>query len=388
MRDGTDKIKGIGFYEILDTRGRKTLEAWVKSESGVYFASAPVGTSSGKHEIPGFPKGWKAKAQRYLKTLIGKSLEDVDAYLVDWKHEIGSTLSTAVSIAVLKAKARGNVTEYLMRICREKKCVRPGNVVTPVGKVVGGGKHSEYGPEFQEFLFIPKTKSFTEGALLNAKLYLEVGELLSKKDKYFSHGRDYESGWITSLSNEDILSLLEEVVPKNVRLGVDIAASSFYSNGYYHYHEKKLDTGEQLEYVSQLIRDYRLFYVEDPFHEDDFESFAELTKKFGKRCLVVGDDLFVTNVSRLEQGIKIKAANSIIIKPNQVGTFMETITFMELAYNHGYTFVLSHRSGETDDNFLAKMAVGLHIPYFKCGIAGERIVKINEVIREEKLWQR
>lgn len=383
-----DIIKNIGFYEILDTRGKKTLEAWIETKDGVYFASTAAGTSSGKHEVPGYPKGWKVKANRYLKTLVGKSLDDVDAYLVDWKYEIGTTLSTAISIAALKAKTKGNVTEYLMEICKQKKCERPSGIITPVGKVVGGGKHSEYGPEFQEFLFIPKTKSFTLGAFLNAKLYLEVGELLSKKDKLFSHGRDYESGWITSLSNEDVLSLLSEIVPKNVRLGLDIAASSFYKNGYYHYKDRKLDTGEQLEYVSQLIKDYHLFYIEDPFHEDDFESFAELTKRFGRKCLIVGDDLFVTNVSRLEQGIKIKAANSIIIKPNQIGTFMETITFMELAYNHGYTFVLSHRSGETDDNFLAKMAVGLHIPYFKCGIAGERIVKINEVIREEKLWQR
>jgi len=231
-------------------------------------------------------------------------------------------------------------------------------------------------------------------------VHQKIGALLRKADQNFTVGRGDEGAWAPNIENEEALKMLfkacEEVSEEQsieCRAGLDVAASSFWnpkeSVYVYSIEGKKRDSGEQLEFMLHLIEDYNLAYVEDPFEEDDYESFAELTKKV-KNCLICGDDLFVTNRERLTQGIKMCAGNSLIVKTNQVGTLTDAWETTRLAKRAGYVPVMSHRSGETTDTHIAHLAVGFSCPVIKTGVLhGERVAKINELIRiEENLGNR
>jgi enolase len=201
---------------------------------------------------------------------------------------------------------------------------------------------------------------------------------------------DLEGGWIANISDENATITMTEAAEKisdetgvSVRIGVDVAANSLYKDGKYNYKSKQKDSGEQLDYILAMIDDYKLFYVEDAFNENDFDSFAELTSK-AKNCLICGDDLFATNRARLERGLVKKACNSIIIKPNQVGTLSHTYDTIRLAKNSGYIPVVSHRSGETGDTTIASIAVAFSCPIIKIGIVGEeREAKLRELLKIE-----
>ncbi|RLI22682.1 phosphopyruvate hydratase, partial [Candidatus Bathyarchaeota archaeon] len=228
----------------------------------------------------------------------------------------------------------------------------------------------------------------------NVMVHKRVRELLERKDKTFTGGRSDEGAWTCSLSNEEALEVVSEACEKasdesgfECWMGLDIAASTFWNakKKRYIYKDKALDSGEQLEYILSLIKSYKLAYVEDPFHENDFKNFAELTKK-ASNCLICGDDLFVTNLKRLEKGIKLNAANSIIIKINQIGTLTDAWETVMAAKEADYTPVISHRSGDTVDSHIAHLAVGLNCPIIKTGVVeGARIAKLNELIRIEEI---
>jgi enolase len=230
--------------------------------------------------------------------------------------------------------------------------------------------------------------------MVNAQIHKKIGEGIKKKDKLFSGGVSSEGAWIANMGNTEAFDIIaktcEEVGNEynfECGFGIDVAAASMWKEKeqkYFYTREgKKLDTGEQLEYLLDLIETYRLVYVEDPFDENDFESFAELTKKT-KNCLICGDDLFTTNNERLSQGIKLKAANSIIIKVNQIGTLTDALETIETAQKHGYTTIVSHRSGDTCACHIAHLAISFKCPIIKTGtIEGARIAKLNELLRIE-----
>jgi enolase len=261
---------------------------------------------------------------------------------------------------------------------------------------LGGGKHAGKGtPDIQEFLALPtKCSTFREAFEANINVHRKVGELLKKKVPTFTGGKGDEGAWAPQLGDEKALEVVVEAAERvseemgvNVRVGLDVAASSFWDpkkRRYLYVAEgRTLGDGDQVDYILKLVKKYRLVYVEDPVHEDDFEGFAELTKKV-KGCIICGDDLFVTNKKKLECGIRVKAANAIIIKPNQVGTITDAYETLELAKRSGVTPVLSHRSGETCDCHLAHLAVGFGCPIIKTGVlGGERAAKLNELIRIE-----
>ena len=265
----------------------------------------------------------------------------------------------------------------------------------PLGNVLGGGKHSKgLGPDIQEILVIPLgAETIYEAIKANIEVHRRLPKVIRKFDPYFAGGRNDEGAWTACLSNEKALEAVYEVCKEvsrelgiEIRMGIDVAASSLWDDrkGKYVYVRDGVERSprEQLDYITSLIEKYELVYVEDPFHEEDFTSFAELTARVGNRCLVVGDDLFVTNSDRLRRGIELKAGNGIIIKPNQVGTITRAYETITLAIEHHYVPVMSHRSGETETEVIAHLAVAFRCPIIKTGtVGGERLVKLNELIR-------
>jgi enolase len=278
----------------------------------------------------------------------------------------------------LKAVAKQNKKEVWELIGGGKKFPRL------VGNCIGGGKHSasERKPDFQEFLLIPNEKSVEKNFEINKEKKKEVKEILEKLDNKFDGRKNDEDAWMTSLNEKEILEILKRT---EIPFGIDAAASSFYKRKKYDYQNPKFkrDDEEQLSYLSNLIKNFNIFYLEDPFDENDFENFAKLLKRF-PNTLIVGDDLTTTNLKRLEKAIKMKSINAIIVKPNQIGSLIEVKEVCELAKKNDIKIVFSHRSGETEENILADLAFGFQADFFKCGITGtERGKKIKRLIEIE-----
>jgi enolase len=278
-----------------------------------------------------------------------------------------------LSIASIRALSNNNVYKFL-----DKKA----NIFPyPLGNVIGGGAHKVY-TSIQEFLVLPtKAETIKEAIKINHSIWKDVGKFI--KLRGISLGNNYEGAWMCKLDDVKSLDLVSHIAENHgARVGIDIAAFEIYKKGKYYYKDtnKKLTPGEQLEFVLDLIKTYRLYYVEDPFHENDFKHFSELTEK--ARCLIVGDDLFATDTKRLKMGIKKKAGNGIIIKPDQVGSVSRALNTIETAKKANYKTIISHRSRDTKDTFIADLAVGTRSPIIKCGIHGkERTSKLKRLVQ-------
>jgi enolase len=402
-------IKKILARKILDSRGNPTIEADVtvsaKGMTTMGRAAAPSGASRGKYEVADFPDGGVDAALKKIAKISAKlsgknalDQENVDSLLheIDGTpnfHNIGGNTAVAISLATAKAAATARGVP-LFQYLNKNACELP----RPLGNVIGGGKHAKGNtPDIQEFLVLPVgAKKLADAVFTNAKVHQRVRKLISADDETFTGGRGDEGALAPNLDNEKSLDIVakacEEITAETgieVRPCLDVAASSFYNDVddtyVYRREGRTRDGGEQIDFIAGLIDTYKLPFVEDPLHEEDFEGFAELTKKVGDRCLICGDDLFVTNVERILKGIKKKSANSVLIKPNQIGTLTETVKAIALTKKSGYTPVISHRSGETTDDTIAHIAVGWGCPIIKTGaVGGERIAKLNELIRIEE----
>jgi enolase len=404
-------IEDIIARKVFNTRGNETIEIDIITNSGFGRASAPAGESRGKAEVVYYPQGGVDQALKKVEELIAPEIVGLNA---DFQEEIDRTLheidgskdfrviggNTAFAISLANAEAAANSLGLLLfqYLGGHVACKLP----YPLGNAISGGKHTRgKSPDIQEFLALPHgAESFFESANANVQIHSRIGAVLRKKDKLFSGGRSDEGAWIANVGNLDAFETLakacEEVGDEMgfaCGLGIDVAASSLWSEkekAYVYQREgKKRDSGEQLEFIQELIRKYHLAYVEDPMHEEDFEGFAELTKK-AKNCLICGDDIFVTNNERLSRGIKAHSADAVIIKVNQVGTLTDAWETIELAKKDKYVPVMSHRSGDTCDWHIAHLAVAFQCPIIKTGIVeGTRVAKINELIRiEEFLGER
>jgi enolase len=261
----------------------------------------------------------------------------------------------------------------------------------PLGNVIGGGAHAANATEIQEFLVVPGDAADAEEAVFaNAAVHLHVRELLKARGK--SCGKGDEGAWAPQIDDALAFELIAEAnglvadeMNISVDTGIDVASSQMWNGEGYQYRDKVRSTEEQIAYIAELVDKYNLVYVEDPLHEDDFDAFAELNSQIGDRCLVCGDDIFVTQVARIMQGIEKDAANCVLIKPNQVGTLTDTFEAVRLAHTHGLDTVMSHRSGETTDTTIAHLATAFSCIFLKCGVVGgERIAKLNELIRIEE----
>jgi len=404
--DEEPTIKKIIARKVFNSRGELTLEVEVHTSKSVGRAAAPSGASKGKHEVVPFPTGGINEAIRRVKELVepkllGKSVleqREIDEAL----HEIDGTENfsriggaTALAISVAVANAAANS----MNIPLAKYIGGGANQLPlPLGNVVGGGKHAPgKSIDVQEVLVIPTNPpSYFQAFLAVVKVHKEVGRKLKDEDPSFTGGRNDEGAWTTTLPLDKVLDIVARACEKvsaevdfSIRIGLDVAASSLWNDAeqryVYRFEGVRRTTEEQYEYISRLIDEYELVYVEDPFHEEDFASFAKLTIKYGSKALICGDDLFVTNADRLREGISASAANAIIIKPNQVGTLSDAIETTKLALENKITPVVSHRSGETTDDYIAHFAVAMEAPIIKTGVlGGERIAKHNELIRIEE----
>ncbi len=384
-------IKGVSAKKILDSREEGTIFVSLKVNSGKEFsASSPSGKSTGKYETKPYKKNLEGdiitlnKFEKYFSDEILETFEDLKRIEDILDGHVGANTLFAFESAVLKAIA----SEKKKKIWEIVNPNLKNNKKLPrlVGNCIGGGRHSETNkkrPDFQEFLIIPETELPSKSESVNKKAKERIKFPLKKQDKNFEDKKNDEDAWLTSLNEKEVFDILSEV---NIPFGVDIAASEFYSRKKYSYENpmlKRTDE-EQLGYISNLIKNYGLFYIEDPFQEKDYENFAKLLKKF-PNSLIVGDDLTVTNSKRLQKAIEMKSINAIIVKPNQCGSLLEVKKVCEIAKENNIKIVFSHRSGETEETILADLAYGFQADFFKCGITGkEREAKINRLIEIEK----
>ena len=400
-------IKSLAARKIFNIRGEETIEVDVVTANGCGRASAPAGASRGREEAVPYPKGGVNEAVRRVKEIIEPKLvgqdarkqETIDALLhkidgtVDFRN-IGGNTSYAVSLAVSGAAAISDGVPLFQHLAGRLANELPH----PLGNVLGGGRHARANaPDIQEFLALPtEVGSFFQAMKTNVRVHQKVGAVLERRDPTFTGGKTDEGAWAPNIGNEDALGIVastcEEATDETgvkYGVGMDIAASTLWDlkekRYIYKRDDVKRDRGEQLDFVARLIKTYKLVYVEDPFHEEDFASFAEVTKK-AKNCLVCGDDLFVTSIKRLQKGIKMGAANATIIKGNQVGTLTDAWQATLLAQKEGYVPIMSHRSGETTEAHIAHLSVAFRCPIIKAGVVeGARTAILNELIRIEEI---
>lgn len=400
-------IEDIIGRRIFDSRGNPTIEVEVYLDDGSFGrAAAPAGASTGTYEavaIP-VPEALAKLEDEVVAQLIAEDATDqaaIDLLLheidgTDNFGNIGGNTAVAVSMAVAKAASRSvyGTGEYRVD---PPECLLYrylGNAYPrmpyPLGNVLGGGAHAPGATDIQEFLVSSVgAPTIGEAVYGNTLVHKRVKKLLT--DAGIVCGKGDEGGWapqvVDSVALEAVARAVREVSDEigfGIRLGLDVAASELWDGDRqaYVYKDATRTPGEQVDYIAGLVDQYDLFYVEDPLQENDFEGFAELTEKVGDRCIVCGDDLFVTNVKRIQEGIEGFAANAALIKPNQIGTVTDTYEAITLAKRFGYRTIMSHRSAETTDDTIAHLAVAFGCELLKTGVVGgERIAKLNELIR-------
>lgn len=395
------KIRDIALRRIIDSRGNPTVEAEIKTKNGFGRAAAPAGASTGTHEAVAWPdgsvsKGMEIAEEKIMPQLVGLSTEDQENFDktlreidgTDNFSKIGGNISVALSLACAKAAADSKGIALYEHIGKTDTYALPA----PMSNVLGGGAHAIGGTDIQEFLVTSFDDDINTAIEANSAVHKEVGKMLNGKFPNIALGKGDEGAWVAPMGNIEALELVVDAASKvsdeigtEIRPGLDMAASEFYHDGKYRYKEQTLTPEKQVEFVLGLIEEYDLHSVEDPIDQEDFESWAALTEQTD--ALVVGDDLYVTNTERLQKGIDLGATNSILIKPNQIGTLTDTIRAVELAKKADMATIISHRSGETTDSTIAHLGVAFESHAIKTGIiGGERIAKLNELVRiSEKL---
>lgn len=407
------KIKDIKSKEIFDSRGNPTLETQViLDDYTVAKAAVPSGASKGSHEVyelrdedrTRFQGLGVLKAVRKIEEEIKPLLRGIDITKqkkidelmiqkdgTDNKSKLGGNSILSVSLACARAGSKFSKTslyKYIQQIYGKE-----GNKksVTPLFNVINGGLHGANKLNIQEFLLIPNPKlSFKSSFQIGITVYQNLKNILKQKGQSCAIGD--EGGFSPEISSNNIaLELIKQAIidasytySKDVFLGLDMAASTYFKNNLYYVIDldKPLGTQQYISYLIKLATDFKLFSLEDPLYEDDWQGWQKLTQKVGNKALIVGDDLLVTNKARLEKAIRLKACNSILVKVNQIGTLTETLEVVKLAQKSNFKVIISHRSGETNDDFIADLAVGVGADFVKFGapVRGERVAKYNRLL--------
>ncbi len=409
-------IVNIHARQIFDSRGNPTVEVDVITENGVLGrAIVPSGASTGEHEAVELRDGGSdfmgkgvLNAVKNVNTTIAEELvgysvfeqNAIDKAMIDLdgtpnKAKLGANAILGVSLAVAKAAAN----ELDMPLYRYVGGVSANTLPVPMMNIVNGGSHSDAPIAFQEFMIMPvKAKDFTEALKMGTEIFHNLAKILH--DRNLSTAVGDEGGFAPTFDGtedaiETVLSAIEKAGYKpgdEIMLALDCASAEFYENGKYNYAKFEGENGavrsskEQAEYLAELSAKYPIISIEDGMDENDWEGWKYLTELVGDKVQLVGDDLFVTNVERLSTGIEKGIANSILIKVNQIGTLTETIAAVNMAHNAGYTSVMSHRSGETEDTTIADLAVALNTGQIKTGSASrsDRMAKYNQLLRIEE----
>lgn len=409
-------ILDVHARQILDSRGNPTIEVDVVTDGGAKGrAAVPSGASTGEYEAVELRDGGK----EYLGKSVLKAVENVndiiaeeiigmnvfDQNLIDKvlieldgtpnKSKLGANAILGVSLAVAKAAA----AELGLPLFRYVGGVSANNLPVPMMNIINGGSHSDAPIAFQEFMIMPiKAESFSHALQMGAEIFHNLKKVLH--DRGLSTAVGDEGGFApTFKGTEDAIETIKKAVEKagykfgeEVKIALDCASSEFYEDRVYDYTKfegekgKKRTSAEQVAYLTELVNKYPIISIEDGMDENDWEGWKQLTEAIGDRVQLVGDDLFVTNVERLERGIAQGVANSILIKVNQIGTLTETIAAVDMAHRAGYTSIMSHRSGETEDNTIADLAVALNTRQIKTGSASrsDRMAKYNQLLRIEE----
>lgn len=408
------KIKNITAREILDSRGWPTIEAKVTLDTGLSArASVPSGTSVGSYEAFELRDGDKKRydglgvLQAVNKVieiispkLIGQDItkqNELDQILINLdgtatKKNFGANATLAVSLACARAAALSKKQELFEYLRESFAFTAPLKIPVPLFNIFNGGKHADTNLDFQEFLIIPKIASASKMIQTGAEIFHELGRVLKESDYDTDTGA--EGGYAPDLDSS--IEALELILAaairagytpgKDVYLGIDVGSSVLYEPETKKYmfplDQAYFSSANLIGLYNEWLKKYPIIYLEDGLAEDDWENWRELTAELGEKMLIVGDDLFATNSNRLRQGLKEKAANSIIIKPNQVGTLTEAMECIRLAQKHGYKVIVSHRSGETNDDFIVDLAVSCGADYLKAGSLsrGERLAKYNRLL--------
>ncbi len=413
-------IINIHARQIFDSRGNPTVEVDVETENGIIGrAAVPSGASTGEHEAVELRDGGNSymgkgvlKAVENVNSIIANELlgvsvfgqNDIDNIMCELdgtpnKSKLGANAILGVSLAAAKAAAN----ELGMPLYRYVGGVSANTLPVPMMNIINGGSHSDAPIAFQEFMVMPvKAKNFTHAMQMGSEIFHNLKKVLH--DRNLSTAVGDEGGFAPTLDGtEDALDTIAKAVKNagyklgdEVMIALDCAAAEFYVDGKYDYTKFEGDKGkvrsseEQADYLAELASNYPIISIEDGMDENDWDGWKYLTEKIGDKVQLVGDDLFVTNVERLSRGINNGIANSILIKVNQIGTLTETIAAVNMAHNAGYTSVMSHRSGETEDNTIADLAVALNTGQIKTGSASrsDRMAKYNQLLRiEEELAQ-
>ena len=405
-------IEQVGAREILDSRGNPTVEVEVALDDGTLArAAVPSGASTGEHEAvelrdkdagryngKGVEKAVTAVLDEIGPELSGTDAVDqriVDQKLVDLdgtpdKSRLGANAILGVSLAVAKAAAESSGLELFRYVGGPNAHVLP----VPMLNILNGGAHADTGVDIQEFMIAPiGAESYREALRWGVEVYHSLKAVL--KSRGLSTGLGDEGGFAPSLSsNRDALDLIATAVEKagftlgsQIALALDVAATEFFSDGAYAFEGSKRSAEQMLGYYAELCDAYPMVSIEDPLAEDDWDGWVRLTDEIGEKVQLVGDDLFVTNPDRLEEGIARRAANALLVKVNQIGTLSETLDAVALATSYGYRSMMSHRSGETEDTTIADLAVATGVGQIKSGAParGERTAKYNQLLRIEEI---
>lgn len=404
------QIQRVKSREIIDSRGNPTVETDLTTAGGFGRASVPSGASTGTYEAVELRDGGKRfhgkgvlRACANVNEILGpavvgmdsRSLRDVDVKMISLdgtanKSRLGANAILSISLATAKAAAdtaRLPLFQYLNR----DSSIMP----VPLMNIINGGKHAGNRLAIQEFMIVPVgARSFGEALRMGSEVYAELRNVLKNRYGPDAINVGDEGGFAPPFRNSvDALNSIKESIAAagysegDVKMALDAAASSFYERGEYLIDGDRLYPGELLEFYQRLLDQYPIVSLEDPFEEDDFASFKEITRVVGSRVQIVGDDIFVTNMERFRRGVEMGSANSIILKVNQIGTLTEAMEVAKFAESNGYKVVVSHRSAETEDNYIADLAVALETGQIKTGAParGERISKYNQLLRIEEL---
>lgn len=406
------KITSIRAQEILDSRGNPTVRVFLTAGKITVSAAVPSGASTGSHEAlelrdedpqryggKGVLKAVRNIEKKIAPALIGMDVRKqraIDSLLLELdgtknKAKLGANAILGVSLACARAGAVASGLELWEYLQKTYKLKSGKKLPYPTMNVINGGVHADSGLSTQEFMIIPQQKKMSERVRVGAEVFATLKKLL--KDEKFSVGVGDEGGFAPRLgSSEKALQVLMAAIQQagykpgtDVKLGMDVAASEFFEKGVYKFEGKKMSGAEMVDMIAAWVQKYPIVSVEDPLHEDDWEHWEKFTAKLGHAITIVGDDLFVTNVERLQQGISRRVANAILIKVNQIGTLSETIDTILLAQKNKYKVSVSHRSGETADTFIADLAVAVGADFLKSGSLSrsERVEKYNRIMEIE-----
>jgi len=383
-------IKNLKAEKILDSRGNPTVQVTLETNSGIFKGATPSGASIGRYEAVSIDYNKAIENVEIIEEKIkGKPFKDqrqIDEFLINLdgtkdKSKLGVNSILPISIAfsrALSASQNLNLYEYLsFLLWGEKKISFP----RPCFNILNGGKHAENNLSVQEFMVLPTMDSFKENLSVGEKIYLKLSKALEGSPI------GDEGGFAPSIKGtEEALNLLVQAIEQsgyNAQIGLDCAATEFYTNGKYVIDGKKMDAKEIGDFYKRIIKKYPIILVEDPFSQDDYMAWQTF---FDNTINIIGDDLIATNINRIKKAKEENLCNGIIVKPNQIGTVTETLEAIKLAKDYGWNIVISHRSGETMDSFIADLAVGSGAEFIKSGAPGpkERMAKYNRLLEIEK----